>query len=452
MREDTIFALASGQGRAGIAVLRLSGEKAAWALTQLAGKTLVPRHATPVALTAPESGDMLDFALALWFPKPASFTGEAVVELHLHGGPAVVGGVLESLSCLAGLRSAEPGEFTRRAFENGKLDLTEIEGLADLVEAETAGQRRQALRQFDGALRERYESWRDMLLGALARVEAAIDFADEELPVEILGAARTSASRCLDAINAHLDDGHRGERLREGLQIVLLGAPNAGKSTLLNALAQRDAAIVSDEPGTTRDVVEIALDLDGFPVTVCDTAGLRKTDAPVEREGVLRAHKRAADADLRLALFDGTVWPEQDEETLKWVDENTLVVLTKIDVAKADAQMPATGGEDRFLISAKTGDGMDALLQRVKKEITTRMAGSETAPLTRLRHRAALGECVEALARFLQTNKQADAQGGAIELAAEDLRLATRALGRLTGRVDVEDVLDRLFAEFCIGK
>ncbi len=439
MREETIFALASGQARAGIAVLRLSGEKAGWALARLSGGALPePRRATRVRLKDPETGEALDAALALWFPKPASFTGEAVAELHLHGGPAVVSGVLESLSRLEGLRAAEPGEFTRRAFENGKLDLTEVEGLADLVAAETAAQRRQALRQLGGALHKRSEAWREALLQALARVEAAIDFSDEELPPEILQESRDGASQALREIRAHLDDDHRGERLRDGFWIVLLGAPNAGKSTLLNALAQRDVAIVSDAPGTTRDVIEVALDLNGWPVTVADTAGLRDGATAVEREGVSRARKRAADADLKLALFDGTAWPDRDAATSVLIDKKTLVLFTKADLGgpKSDAHA--------LSVSAKTGEGMAALLARIGEEIPGRMGGSEPAPLTRLRHRAALEDCAAALVRFLAATETA--------LAAEDLRLGVRALGRLTGRVDVEDVLDRLFAEFCIGK
>jgi len=459
MKEDTIFALASGKARAGIAVLRISGEKAGVALTQLSGNSLPePRYATRVALRDPKTGDALDFALAIWFPKPASFTGEAVAELHVHGGPAVVAGVLESLSHLAGLRPAEPGEFTRRAFENGQLDLTAVEGLADLVQAETASQRRLALRQVEGALFERYEAWREGLLRALAGVEAAIDFADEELPPEILNSARDAAAKILREIRAHLDDGHCGERLRDGFRIVLLGAPNAGKSTLLNALARREAAIVSHLPGTTRDVIEVAMDIDGFAVTIADTAGLRKTRTAIEQEGVNRAHARARDADLKLVLFDsgGAAETEQDAETQSLIDDNTLILLTKCDLRDAgndQEQTAKTGaGAAALLISAKTGAGMAALWQRLKEEIAARMQGSETVPLTRLRHRMGLEDCADALARFLRLDAQAEEQAEEIALAAEDLRLGVRALGRLTGRVDVEDVLDRLFAEFCIGK
>ncbi len=325
MRQDTIFALASGQARAGIAVIRISGEKAGEALTSLSGAPLPEaRRASRVRLCEPSTGEALDSGLALWFPAPKSFTGEAVAELHLHGGRACVEDVLAALSRLPDLRVADPGEFTRRAFENGKLDLTEVEGLADLVQAETAAQRRQAVRQFEGGLRERYEGWREALLQALARIEAGIDFVDEELPKDVAASAGEAAARVAEEIRAHLADNRRGERMREGFWIVLLGAPNSGKSTLLNAIARREAAIVSEEPGTTRDVVEVGLDLGGFPVVVADTAGLRESEVAVEREGVKRARKRASESDLRLTLFDGNVWPECDQQTRALVDKTAF--------------------------------------------------------------------------------------------------------------------------------
>ena len=444
MRQDTIFALASGQARAGIAVIRISGEKAGWALSNLSGAPLPEaRRASRVRLCDPATGEALDSGLALWFPAPKSFTGEAVAELHLHGGRACVEDVLAALSRLSGLRLADPGEFTRRAFENGKLDLTEVEGLADLVQAETAAQRRQALRQFEGGLRERYEGWREALLQALARIEAEIDFVDEELPKDVVASAGEAAARVAEELCVHLDDNRRGERLREGFWIVLLGAPNSGKSTLLNAIARREAAIVSEEPGTTRDIVEVGLDLGGFPVVVADTAGLREPKGTVEREGVKRARKRASESDLRLTLFDGNAWPECDPETRALVDKNSIPVITKADL-HGTIENPRVENIDALSISAKTGEGMDVLLRRLEKEIEARMEGSGSPPLTRLRHRVSLEDCAQALERF--------SKASAPELAAEDLRLAVRALGRITGRVDVEDVLDRLFAEFCIGK
>ena len=444
MRLDTIFALASGQARAGIAVIRISGEKAGSTLTSLSGGPLPEaRRAIRVQLSDPSSGEALDSGLALWFPAPRSFTGEAVAELHLHGGRACVEDLLAALSRLPGLRLADPGEFTRRAFENGKLDLTEVEGLADLVQAETTAQRRQALRQFEGALGKRYEGWRKILLQALAHIEAEIDFVDEELPKDTVTDAGKAATRAAEEIRAHLSDNRRGERLREGFWIVLLGAPNSGKSTLLNAIARREAAIVSAEPGTTRDIVEVGLDLNGFPVVFADTAGLRVAKGVIEQEGVKRARKRASESDLRLTLFDGNVWPECDVETQALVGKNSIPVITKADLHRK-IENPRIKNIDAISISAKTGEGMGRLLERLEKEIETRMEGSETAPLTRLRHRVGLEDCAQALERF--------SKASAPELAAEDLRLAIRALGKITGRVDVEDMLDCLFAEFCIGK
>ncbi len=451
MRTDTIYALSSGGGRAGVAVIRISGPGAGNALTTLTGTAPPPRLATRVRLSDPESGETLDEGLALWFPKPASFTGEDVTELHVHGGHAVVAGILEALAKTAGLRMAEPGEFSRRAFENGKFDLTAAEGLADLVEAETSAQRRQALRQLQGELGRIYESWRERLLAALAHREAAIDFSDEDLPPGIDAAAKAQVIEIEREIATHLEDGRRGERLRDGLLITIIGAPNAGKSTLLNKLARRDAAIVSATAGTTRDVIVVLLDLGGYPVIVADTAGLRDGRDEVEIEGIRRARGKALDADLRLALFDGETWPARDGHTAELIDDGTVVVVTKSDIRRPTPPLEVASRR-AIAISAVTGAGLDVLL----KEITGRAAalvGANTSPaltpaLTRARHREALQECRAALKRFVA----AEAEQATPELAAEDLRLAARALGRITGRVQVEDVLDVIFSDFCIGK
>jgi tRNA modification GTPase len=374
----------------------------------------------------------------LWVPAPASFTGEDVVELHVHGGRAVSAALADVLSRLPECRPAEPGEFSRRAFENGKLDLTEAEAIADLVEAETAAQRRQALRQLDGALGALYEDWRGRLLRALAHLEAEIDFADEELPEGMTLAVRPVLAALIAEIAAHLNDSQRGERLREGAQIAIVGPPNAGKSSLLNLLARRDVAIVSAQAGTTRDVIEVHLDLGGWPVTLADTAGLRETSDEIEREGVRRAEQRARQADLRLVVLDAAdaATPAMLE---KLIAPGDIVVLNKLDLAPDAKPL-----KEALAISVRSGTGIDALLVRLQQRVAALLDGGGV-PLTRQRHRQALEESLAALQR-------AQAQRGAPELLVEDVRLAVRALGRITGRVDVEDMLDIIFREFCIGK
>jgi tRNA modification GTPase len=432
---NTIFALASARGRAGVAVMRLSGPQAGAALARITGRDLPPaRRAVFRTFSDPATGGAIDRGLALWFPGPASFTGEDVAELHLHGGPAVIAAMVGVLDGIDGLVAAAPGEFTRRAFENGKMDLTEVEGLADLIDAETEAQRAQALRQMEGALGAIYEGWRADLIHALALLEAALDFPDEDLP-EGLGAQAAPSLRLLaQAMRAHLADDGRGEALRSGFQIVILGAPNVGKSSLLNSLARRDVAIVSDVAGTTRDMIEVRLDLGGYPVTLVDTAGLRESEDRIEQEGVRRALERAARADLRLRLF------APGEDVTAGPDE--LAVLNKSDIAEGCA---ASGA---LAISVKTGAGIPDLLARLESIVVERMSLQEAPALTRVRHRRALEDAVSHLDRAL------DGIGRQVEpeLVAEDVRLAARALGRITGRVDVEDILDVVFSAFCIGK
>ncbi len=440
---QTIFALATAPGRAGITVVRISGPRASAALGALSGRPPPPpRVATLMGLADPDGGAVLDRGLALWFPAPASYTGEDVVELHLHGGTAVAGSVIAALAGQAGLRPAEPGEFTRRAFENGKLDLTEAEAIADLVDAETTAQQRQALRQMAGELGRLYDGWRSRLKRTLAHLEAELDFPDEELPTGVADRTSREITALRDEIDRHLDDGRRGERLRQGLYIAILGPPNAGKSSLLNALARRDAAIVSDRAGTTRDVIEVHLDLAGFPVTLADTAGLQETGDEIEDEGVRRALARAEYADLKVLLFDVRA-PTLDPATLALVDGDSVVVFNKIDLA-ADAGVPAIAGHHPVSTSAKTGEGLDALLDRLRAMAAARLTGDGGPALTRARHRAALEDCRAGLNRSLTAPQP--------ELTAEDLRLAMRALGRITGRVDVEELLDVIFRDFCIGK
>lgn len=455
MTDATIFALASGGARAGVAVVRLSGPAAADAISALCpGAALpAPRMAGLRDLIDPATGDLLDRALVLRFAAPGSFTGEDVAEFHLHGGPAVVEGVLSALGRIGGLRPAEAGEFTRRAFVNGKMDLTQAEAIADLVAAETAEQRRQALDQAAGSLGKLYEDWRRRLIGAISHVEATIDFADEDLPEEIDRAARDRLAVLAEEISAHLNDGRRGEWLRSGVHLALLGRPNAGKSTLLNLLAGRDAAIVSETAGTTRDVIEVHLDLGGVPVIVADTAGLRDSEDAIEQEGVRRAADRADRADLRLLVLEPEDWPDVPADLRALTaDGRAMVLLNKADLAGwggRAADGANLDGAPVLPLSAKTGEGVDAFLADLTARVRGfALAGGGAAPApTRARHRHALEEARASLEAALAGWSD---QGA--ELTAEDLRLAARAVGRITGRVDVEDLLDVIFSDFCIGK
>jgi tRNA modification GTPase len=439
----TIFAPATAPGRGGVAIVRVSGPLAGAALTALTGRPLpAPRMAAFVRLAVPDTGEFLDQGLVLWFPAPHSFTGEDVAELHVHGGRAVIAGVIDALANMPGLRIAEPGEFSRRGFENGKFDLTAAEAIADLVDADTAAQRRQALRQMEGELGRFYDGWRHRLTRALAHLEADIDFPDEDLPNGVAGMVRRELEGLAGEITSHLNDNRRGERLRDGIHIAILGAPNAGKSSLLNVLARREAAIVSERAGTTRDVVEVHLDLGGFPVVLADTAGLREAADEIESEGIRRALDRAANADLKLAVFDATALPELDAQTLAVLDDQTLAVLNKVDHASGLVQ--EIGGKPAMQVSARTGDGLPELLRALTSAVQTRFEAPGVPALTRARHRGALEECAASLHRAMSADLP--------ELAAEDVRLASRALGRITGRVDVEDLLDVIFRDFCIGK
>ena len=451
---DTIFALSSGRPPVAIAVVRISGPRAGVALETLIGRVPEPRKAVLARVRDPASGDVIDEALALWFPAPHSETGEDVAELQVHGGHAVIAGVLDALGTITGCRIAEAGEFTRRAFENGKLDLTAVEGLADLIAADTTAQRQLAFRQLKGLIGDRAEAWRRRLIEALALVEARIDFSDEaDVPEDLVRPALHAARQLRDEIAASLADGGRGERLRDGLVVAIAGPPNAGKSTLLNRLARREAAIVSPYPGTTRDVIEVHLDLGGYPVTVLDTAGIRGSDDPVEQEGVRRASARAAAADLVLWAIDAsasggavTERPADLTKTRIWLVEN------KTDLVEADSGAGASGqpgNEYEFIlsVSAKTGAGIELLVAALARFAHEFFGATESVLVTRGRHRSALTETVAALDRALAVQSS-----GREELIAEELRVAATTLGRLTGRVDVEDILDVIFRDFCIGK
>jgi tRNA modification GTPase len=451
---STIFALSSGRPPAAIAVVRMSGQHARVAVEKLVGRIPVPRLATLARVRDTQSGEVIDEALVLWFPAPHSETGEDVAELQLHGGQAVIAAVLDALGRIEGCRLAEPGEFTRRAFENGKLDLTEVEGLADLIAAETQAQRRQAFRQLKGLIGDRAEAWRRRLIEALALVEARIDFSDEaDVPENLIEPALNAAQQLCGEIAACLADSGRGERLREGLVVAIAGPPNAGKSTLLNRLARREAAIVSPYPGTTRDVIEVHFDLAGYPVTLVDTAGVRESDDPVEQEGVRRARERAAMADLVLWVTDASAADEAAQNSVGGLSHAEIWSLqNKIDLASAK---PGTRSESQtkewanhsFAISATTGLGVDRFVAVLTAYARDYFSATESAVVTRARHRRALEETLAALERARH-----EGSAGREEVIAEELRSAATTLGRLTGRVDVEDILDVIFRDFCIGK
>ncbi|WP_037492560.1 tRNA uridine-5-carboxymethylaminomethyl(34) synthesis GTPase MnmE [Sneathiella glossodoripedis] len=442
---DTIFATASGRGRAGICVIRISGPQALSALDKLTDK---PRPANRMAsvrdIYSCDRSFLIDEALVIPFKGPGSFTGEDVLEIHLHGGPAIVASLMEELSKLDGFRIAEPGEFTRRAFEHGRLDLTEAEGIGDLVNAETHAQHQQALRQMRGSLGAIYTKWREELIASLAHLEADIDFPDEDLPEGVAGAIAPKIVVLREEIEKHLADGHRGEKIREGLDVVILGAPNVGKSSLLNKLARKEAAIVSDQAGTTRDIVEVHLDLAGYPVTIADTAGIREATDQIEQEGVRRARARAEAADILIFMTDAADGVDAAIEFPDLASSSSYRLYNKADKTSLSKDIEVSGNPREFVLSVKTGEGLDSFLNQLEKDVVSKLDVSGAPSLTRVRHRQALEDCVQSLNRF--------ELAGDPELAAEDVRLAVRALGRITGRVDVEDILDVVFGDFCIGK
>ena len=426
---DTIFALATAQGKAGVAVVRVSGPAAFDACLSIAGAVPDMRQSSLRRLKAAD-GTHLDEALVLTFPAGQSFTGENVVEFQLHGSIAVVRAVLSELGRLEGLRLAEPGEFTRRALENERLDLAQIEGLADLIEAESEAQRRQALRVLEGKLGDRAEGWRRDLIRAAALIEATIDFADEEVPENVFPEVLELLSRVETQLKEEAAGAKVAERIREGFEIAIVGAPNAGKSTLLNMLAGREAAITSEYAGTTRDVIEVRMDLNGLPVTLLDTAGLRETDDPIEGIGINRAIQRAGQADLRVFLLS--------EEPLPMTPEPEDIVLR----GKADVFIGEGPG-----VSGKTGEGVSELVQSISTILSQRALGVKTA--IRERHRSAIEQ---GLSRIYDA-RQSIARGSEFsDIAAEDLRSVVRSLDSLVGRVDVEHLLDEIFSSFCLGK
>ena len=429
---DTIFAPATARGKAGIAVLRLSGPLAHGAVEALCGRVPAVQRASLRRLVW--QGSQLDEALVLLFEPGHSFTGEAMAELHLHGSIAVVAATLRALSALPGLRMAEPGEFTRRALENGRLDLTQVEGLADLVEAETEAQRKQALRVLSGAVGKRAEHWRKQLIRAAALLEATIDFVDEDVPIDVMPEVKGLLDGLLSDLRAEAEGVHFAERVRDGFEVAIVGPPNVGKSTLLNCLAGREAAITSEFAGTTRDIIEVRMDLGGLPVTLLDTAGLRQTDDVVENIGITRALARAETADMRLLL---TVDGMPPMEFLP--KPGDIVLLGKADLSVTHAQAVS--------VSGKTGAGVTQLLELISAELSGRMVGANT--LTRERHRVGALEAISALE---MAQVEIAAGSHRTELAAENLRQAIRSLDVLVGRIGVETLLDEIFSSFCIGK
>lgn len=457
---DTIFALATHPGRSSLAIVRLSGLKSATVLTQMTGTSVPePRKTSLRSLRDPVSGEILDRGLVIWFPAPNSFTGEDVAEFHIHGGHAVVREMLSTLANIPRVRLAEPGEFSRRAFLNGKMDLTVAEGLADLIAAETTVQRRQALNQINGSLSKLYDSWREQLIQLLAYLEAVIDF-PEEIPCGIEQQVHSDIKVLVEAIRTHLDDSNRGERIRRGIYVAIVGQPNAGKSSLLNSLARREAAIVSTTSGTTRDIIEVHLDLNGYPIILADTAGIHKEISDtIEAEGVRRALTVAKEADYKIVVLDGECWPNVSAEITELIDSSTILVLNKVDKLKV---VPSTI-DTAFLPRHKTiiptsalyGTGLPSLEKSLAGQIecqvtvTSRNSVTETLTpvITRLRHRFALQDCLKALERALLVSLPATP-----ELVAEDLRLAIRAIEQISGRVTMEEILDVIFRDFCVGK
>lgn len=442
MDAASIYALSTAPGRSAIAIIRISGPSAGAALLALSSLPRLPEARRAKTVVLQLSGAVLDRALCLWFPGPNSVTGEDLVELHVHGGPAVVRQVLAALGEVPGLRSALPGEFTKRGFLNGKLDLTQAEGLADLIDAETEQQAALALSQMDGALGRLYESWRSRIVKGLAYTEAVIDFPDEDVPDSSALVIAPDLRLVLDEMTGHLEDGNRGEILREGLSVAILGAPNSGKSSLLNALAKRDIAIVSDIAGTTRDVLEARLNLKGYAVNLADTAGLRDTQEVIEREGIKRALARAEAAQVRVLLVDPSSVSEL-EGLLRHLRQGDLVAWSKSDLGWLPPPCP---GFASVAISTLNGSGLADLVSWLATQAADIAGSGGGAVISRARHREAVKDAETSLSRGLERLSLR------LELAAEDFRLAARAIGRITGRVDVEDVLDVVFRDFCIGK
>lgn len=441
-RHDTIYARATAPGRSGVAVIRISGPQACHALEHFGfKKSLKPRYAHLHRFTC--NGEMIDEGLILYFPAPHSFTGEDVLEFQHHGGSAIIKRMLEELSSLPDFRHAEAGEFAQRAFLNGKMDLTAAEGLADLIDAETELQRRQAAILMQGHAADFYHDLRDRMLEPLALLEAYIDFPEEDIPESVQKEVNDKIIALQKDIETQLNRAFVGEKIREGFTVVLLGAPNAGKSSLMNALAKRDIAIVSHQPGTTRDALEVSLDLNGLPVTLVDTAGLREQAGDIEQEGIKRARKHAEAADLKLVLFDQT--QPADEDSAALLDDTAQIIFTKIDLEEQHPSLSALANSSAALsLSTSNGDGVEQLIQHLHETLSQKIPHNHHAFVVRERHRVNLHTAFEELSFYLDETE--------LEIQCERLRRAAVAIGTITGHIDVEDLLDAIFSRFCIGK
>jgi tRNA modification GTPase len=438
--KKTIFALATAPGKSGVAIIRISGPHAFSSLEQLTTQALPKdRTASLRTLINPLTNQAIDKAVVLTFPTPNSFTGEDVVELHIHGSRAIINILVKLLSNFNNFRLANPGEFSKRAFLNERMDLTEAEGLADLIEAETLIQQQQAIRQMQGELSKLYDTWKHKLIHSLALIEAYIDFPDDNIPENVIVDVEKNIESLKSEITLHLNDENRGEILRKGIYVAILGAPNVGKSSLLNYLAKRDVAIVSHIAGTTRDVIEVSLDLGGYPVTIADTAGIRESQDPIEKEGINRALQRAEDADIKVVMLSADDSENLKDEISSIIDNKSLVLINKIDKGTQNTAL-----DDTIQISLKENIGLDMFIEKLSLLIDEKFSPSSEPLLTRERHRRYLNDCLEHLSYFNINNS--------LELACEDLRLSARSLGQIVGTIDVETILDEIFIKFCIGK
>lgn len=447
MDNKTIYALSTVLGKSGVAIIRISGKEALQVvrlMTNLNPNNIKARYAYFTDLKDLIKSQTLDKCLLLYFKAPNSFTGEDIVELQIHGSRAVISSVLNNLSRIPEFRMAEPGEYSKRAFYNQKMDLTEAEGLADLIDAETEAQQKYALRQMEGSLKNLYDDWRTQLVTIMAHLEAYIDFPDEEIPESVVNSLNNTVFKLRKAIRKHLSGDTIGERLREGFRVVIVGRPNAGKSSLLNAFAQRDVVIVSDIAGTTRDAVDIHLDLNGYPVIITDTAGIRETEEAIEKQGVEIAYRKINDADLLICLFDASLDTVQAFDNIaKTYGDKMVYVANKVDNLTSE-QCSNIKKQDILLISAKHHQGIDLLLQKITKVIEDKFTSNSNLLITRARYREALSQALQSLDLF-DLDKE-------IELSAEDIRLAAREIGKITGRIEIDEILDKIFGSFCIGK